>query len=117
MCRSKRAAHHLPSKRTRHVPIEISHDERSAFTTNAASGTISSYTIGRGGSLSLLAPVAATTGTGPTDLARSDDGAYLYARVRSGAVAAFAIGDDGSLTPLGEFAGAPSIGTSGLATS
>ena len=29
------------------------------------------------GSLNLLAAVAATTGAGPTDLARSEDGAYL----------------------------------------
>ena len=42
-----------------------SRDGRFAFTTNAASGTISSYRIARDGSLTLLAAVAGTTGCRP----------------------------------------------------
>lgn len=97
--------------------LEISRDGRFAYTTNAASSTISSYRIGRDGSLTLLAAVAATTGAGPTDIAQSSDGASLFVRMRSGSVGAYAIGNDGSLTSLGEFAGAASVGTSGLAAS
>jgi 6-phosphogluconolactonase (cycloisomerase 2 family) len=95
--------------------LEISVDGRSAWTTNAASNTISAYAIARDGSLTLVAPVAATTPAGPTDIAQSRDGSHLFVRVRSGAVAVYAVGAGGSLTPLGEVVGAPSIGTSGLA--
>ncbi|MGZ4739931.1 MAG: beta-propeller fold lactonase family protein [Ilumatobacteraceae bacterium] len=94
-----------------------SRDGRFAFTTNAASGTISSYRIARDGSLTLVAAVAGTPGTGPTDIAQSSDGRFLYARVRNGDVAAFAVGFDGSLTSLGAATGATSIGPSGLAAS
>ena len=97
--------------------LVISTDGRFAYTTNAASGTISSYRIARNGSLTLLAAVAATTGAGPTDVAVSSDGGFLYARVGSGAVAAFAISNDGTLTSLGTTIGAHSIGSSGLAAS
>lgn len=97
--------------------LVLSVDGRYAFTTNAASGSISSYRVARDGSLTLLASVAATTPAGPTDLARSADGAFLYARVRSGDVAAFAIGADGSLTARGTASGATAIGSSGLAAS
>ena len=64
-----------------------------------------------------LAAVAATPGTGPTDLARSSDGHYLYARIRNGDVATFAVNGDGSLTGLGTVSGATAIGSSGLAAS
>lgn len=93
----------------------VSHNGRYAFTTNAASGTISSYTVAGDGSLTLLAAVAATTGAGPTDVAQSSDGRFLYARVRNGDVAAFAVAADGSLSSLGTVTGAPSVGPSGLA--
>jgi 6-phosphogluconolactonase (cycloisomerase 2 family) len=95
--------------------LEISADGRYAWTTNAASNSISSYAVGRDGSLTLLAAVAATTPAGPTDIAQSLDGTYLFVRVRSGAVATYGINDDGSLTDLGTIAGARSVGTSGLA--
>ena len=50
-------------------------DGRFAFTTNAASGTISSYRIGRDGSLTLLAAVAGTPGPDrPTSPVAAMDG-------------------------------------------
>lgn len=88
---------------------------RFAYTTNAASSTVSSFAIGRDGSLTLVAAVAATTGAGPTDIAASQDGRNLYVRTRSGSVDAFAVSRDGSLTGLGSVAGATSIGAAGLA--
>jgi 6-phosphogluconolactonase (cycloisomerase 2 family) len=97
--------------------LVASADGRFAFTTNAASGTISSYRVGRDGSLTLLAAVAGTPGVGPTDIARSSDGRFIFARVRNGDVATFAVGQDGSLTSLGAVTGATSIGSSGLAAS
>jgi hypothetical protein len=65
----------------------------------------------------LLAAVAAIPGAGPTDIARSSDGRFIFARVRNGDVATFALGRDGSLTSLGTVTGATSIGPSGLAAS
>ena len=70
--------------------VELSADGRFAYTTNAGSGTISSYSV-------------------------AGNGWYLYARVRNGSVAAFAIGTDGSLTCLGSALGATAIGSSGPA--
>lgn len=93
----------------------VSLDGRFAYTTNAASGTISSYRIATNGTLTLLAAVAGTPGAGPTDVAQSRDGRFLYARVRTGAVAGFAIESDGSLRSIGSAIGATSIGSSGLA--
>lgn len=86
-----------------------------AFGTNYTSGTVSSFTIGPDGSLTLLEAAAGQTddvkrtqGTTPLDARISQDGRFLYA-VLSGAgkVAGWAIGDDGKLTKLGEFAGLP----------
>jgi 6-phosphogluconolactonase len=105
----------LPDTQAAACWLEISADGRFAWTTNAASNSISAYGIGRDGSLTLVAAVAATTPAGPTDIAQSADGAYLFVRVRSGAVAVYGVGDGGALTALGEVAGAPSVGTSGLA--
>ncbi|HYN33764.1 MAG TPA: beta-propeller fold lactonase family protein [Ilumatobacteraceae bacterium] len=105
----------LPDTQAAACWLEISADGRFAYTTNAASSTISSYSIARDGSLTLVAAVAATTSAGPTDIAQSSDGAHLYVRMRSGSVGMFAVNGDGTLTSLGEVAGAASIGTSGLA--
>lgn len=97
--------------------LEISRDGRFAYTTNAGSGTISSYVVGRDGSLTLLAGIAATTGAGPTDIAQSPDGRFLFARVRDGSIDSFRIGADGALTAIGSAVGATAIGSSGLAAS
>ena len=76
---------------------------RFAYTSNTGSGTISSYTIGHDGSLTLLAADAGSTGSGsaPIDIALSRNSRFLYA-VASGthAVNGFQVQSDGSLTPL-----------------
>lgn len=86
-----------------------------AFGANYTSGTISSFTIGDNGSLTLLdatageteAPVPARTqGSTPLDLGVSDDGRFLYNVLPgSGRVAAWRIEANGSLTPIDEFVG------------
>jgi 6-phosphogluconolactonase (cycloisomerase 2 family) len=85
---------------------------RFAFTANAGSGTISGYSIGAHGSMSLInaSGVSGSTGSGSTpldlDLSRGDR--YLYV-LESGAgrIGAFAVGADGGLSPL--------VGIGGLA--
>jgi len=90
---------------------------RYAYTTNTGSGTISSYSIARGGTLSLLSAIAANTGAGtaPVDMALSDDGRFLYAREAvKGKVDVFRVESDGSLTPIGSAGGVPA-GAQGVA--
>lgn len=88
---------------------------RFAYGSNYGSGTISSWTVGADGSLTLLEAVAGTTeavdntqGTTPLDLGISPDGSFLYNVLPgAGKVAAWSIGADGALTSLGEFGGLP----------
>ncbi|MEO6236428.1 MAG: beta-propeller fold lactonase family protein [Vicinamibacterales bacterium] len=100
--------------------VVITPDGRFAFTANFGSGTISSYSLSAGGTLTLINGSAASQGdtTQPVDLALSADGRYLYNLLRgAGAVSAFRVGNDGSLTALGTVFGALPVanGASGLA--
>lgn len=61
--------------------VVITKNGKFAYTTNTASGTVSSYTIGHDGSLTLLNAVAATTGGRPTDADISRNGQFLYVLV------------------------------------
>jgi hypothetical protein len=96
----------------------LENNGRFGYTANYSSGTISSYTIGRDGSLTLLDPVAGTTnelpnpagdpsqGSTPLDLRLSRDGRSLYTVLPgSGAVGGWRVNRDGSLTKIGEFGG------------
>ena len=98
----------------------IENNGRYAWSANYGSGTISSYRIGRDGSLTLLDAAAGsanqlpnpttapTQGATPLDLRISRDGRFLYNVLPgSGAVGAWRINRDGSLTKVGEFAGLP----------
>ncbi|MEP6894852.1 MAG: beta-propeller fold lactonase family protein, partial [Chloroflexota bacterium] len=84
--------------------IAISKNGKYAYTTNTGSGSISSYSIGADGSLTLLNPVAGSTGigSGPVDMAFSNNGAYLYT-LAGGAhtISIFQMSADGSLTSQG----------------
>ncbi|MBV9206165.1 MAG: beta-propeller fold lactonase family protein, partial [Actinobacteria bacterium] len=83
--------------------VEISHDGQFLFTVNTASGTISRFRIGDGGTLTLLGstPVSQTGGVGAVDARLSPDGRYLYVdESRTGKVGAFAV-NGGRLTELG----------------
>lgn len=83
---------------------------RFAYTANAGSGTISGYSIGAQGIMTLLntSGVTGSTGAGstPLDLDLSKGDRYLYV-LESGAgrIGAFAVGSDGSLSPLAGIGG------------
>jgi len=96
--------------------IAISKNGKYAYTTNAGSGTISSYAIGSDGALTLLNPAAGSTGAGssPVDMAFSNNGAYLYALgAAAHTISIFQMSADGSLVSLGSI-GVPA-GVVGLA--
>jgi 6-phosphogluconolactonase (cycloisomerase 2 family) len=80
--------------------IAISNNGKYAYTTNAGSGSISSYGIAQDGSLTLLNPTAGLIGTGssPVDMAFSNNGQTLYA-LANGAhtISIFQMNADGSL--------------------
>ena len=82
--------------------VEISQDGLSLFSVNTAVSTVSSYSIGADGSLTLLGstPVGATGGVGTVDARLSPDGRTLFVdESRIGAVGAFAV-TGGTLTEL-----------------
>lgn len=100
--------------------LVASKNGRFAYTANAGSGSISGFSVGHDGSLTLLDPsgVSASTGAGshPLDESVTNDGRYLY-NLTDGlhALSAFRIAEDGSLSPAGTLAGLP-VGAAGLAT-
>jgi 6-phosphogluconolactonase len=97
--------------------IAITRDGRFAYTTNTGTGSISSYSVGRDGSLELLEQVAAATGTGsaPTDMAQTSSSRLLFALLPgTGKVASYRVARDGGLTPVDQIGGVPASAT-GLA--
>lgn len=92
-------------------------DGRFGYVSNAGTGNLSGFAIARDGSAVLLDldGVTAVTGGNPTDMAMSDDGRYLYARVANLAtIAVFRVNRDGSLKSLPSLTGTPA-GLAGLA--
>lgn len=95
--------------------IEISHDGRYLFVVNTASASISSYSIGRGGTLTFLQSTApGEIGAGAEDARLSPDGSTLWV-VESGgdSVTGFAV-HRGTLTPLSTAAGPAGATPSGI---
>lgn len=95
--------------------VVITRNGRFAYTTNTASGTISSYAIHRDGSLRLVSSVAATTSAGPIDMDLSNDGQTLFV-LNAGANTLQSFEVDrftGSLTALETVSGVPA-GANGL---
>ena len=87
----------------------VTEDGHFAYTINAGTGTISSYSVAPDGTLSLLNAEAATTGVGtaPTDPALTEGSRLLYVRVGGlGQIVGFRIERDGSLTPVAAAGGA-----------
>jgi 6-phosphogluconolactonase len=89
---------------------------RIAYTSNAHSGTISTYGVDRHGVLTLLTAVAATTAAGDTDLAVGGWGdQYLFVSdVGTPEIQEFAIGSGASLTLQNAVTGLPTT-SEGLA--
>lgn len=80
-----------------------------AWVVNTGSATISSYGIDASGNLTLLNPVAASTGanTSPIDLAASSDGKYIYVLESAvGSIAVYKVDGD-KLDPVFEKTGLP----------
>jgi 6-phosphogluconolactonase (cycloisomerase 2 family) len=99
--------------------VVVTKDGRHAFTTNTASGSVSSYAIAHDGSVTLSNAVAASTGAGstPIDMALSRDGRFVYVLAPgNGTVRPYIINADGTLTGIGPVSGAPSTAY-GLAAS
>jgi 6-phosphogluconolactonase (cycloisomerase 2 family) len=96
----------------------IANGGRTAFVTNFADGTISSYAIGEDGSIVLRDPVAATTVDGMPgirDEALSADGRFLYAlHADTGQVFGWKVEADGTLVAVGSANGLP-LTAAGLA--
>jgi 6-phosphogluconolactonase len=95
--------------------IEISHDGSFLFVVNTASASISSYSIGAGGSLTFLQSTGAgQIGAGAEDARLSPDGSTLWV-VESGtdAVTGFTV-DGGTLTPLVSIGGPAGAAPSGI---
>jgi 6-phosphogluconolactonase (cycloisomerase 2 family) len=93
--------------------IELSRDGRFAFVVNTGSKTVSSYSIGAGGSLTFLDSVGGV-GAGAEDARLSPDGSTLWV-VGSGTdtVTGFAV-HGGTLTPLVSIAGPAGAKPSGI---
>jgi 6-phosphogluconolactonase (cycloisomerase 2 family) len=99
--------------------LVLTDNERYAYTTNAGSGSISGYSVGNDGSLSLLNADGRTGVTGdgsnPIDLGLSKNSRFLYALTNgTHGVSAFRVEANGSLTPLPGISGIPA-GAVGLA--
>lgn len=83
------------------------------YVTNTVSNNVSSFTIDASGQPTLLQAVAATTDSGPIDLANS--GGYLYVESGpTGTVDEYAVNSDGTLTSIGTVTGLPA-GMEGIA--
>ena len=87
-----------------------------AYTSNAHSGTISTYDVDRQGALTLVSAIAATTAAGDTDLAVGGWGShYLFVSdVGTPEIQEFSIGWNGSLTIHNTVIGLPAT-SEGLA--
>ncbi len=97
----------------------VTDNQQYGYVSNFGDGTLSSYTIAADGTLTLLNPIAATSGLGPqgrpVDEALSKGSRYLYERSFTyGTVDAFAVEADGSLTLVQRVPGLPP-GAVGLA--
>ena len=95
--------------------VVVTPNGRYAYTTNTASGTISLYGVQRGGQLSLLQGVAATSGAGPIDAAISPNGRRLFVlNAGSDTISSFSVARDGTLGNPSSVGGVPD-GANGLA--
>lgn len=100
----------LPTTQSAACWVAITRDGQYAFTTNTGSSTISSLMVNENGSLTLMAAVAASTGTGasPIDLAFSRGDNFLYAlNANVGTITGFAVMPGGVLMPSGSVSGLP----------
>lgn len=107
----------VPTKQTAACWTVVTGNGRFAYVTNTGSGTISGYSIGFDGKLSLLQEdgLSAITGAGPIDAGISNNDRFLFT-LNGGnhTITGFRIGHDGDLTPVSLAHGLP-VGSNGLA--
>ena len=97
--------------------IAVTNDGLYAYTTNTGSGTISSYSVGYAGKLTLMNQSAGNVGanSAPIDMAISNDSRAIYALgPGTGVIKGFAINTNGSLSLQSTVSGLPAS-ASGLA--
>jgi 6-phosphogluconolactonase (cycloisomerase 2 family) len=96
----------VPTGQTAACWVVVTADGRFTYTTNTGSNSVSGYSIGSDGTLTLLAGDAFPAGTGPIDMAIA--GRFLYAlNAGSDDISAYSIGDDGSLSTIAGASGLP----------
>src|SRR5205085_1755393 len=98
-----------PTHQTAACWVAVTGNGKYAYTTNAGSGSVSGYRVGRDGGLSLLDANGQTGSTGagssPSDVALSQNSQFLYVLAGgSHQVVSFQVNSDGSLTVLGQSA-------------
>lgn len=87
--------------------ITVTRGARFAYISNTGSGTISSYSVGGSGELTLQNAVAANTGGAPIDSALSRDSRFLYVLDSAGGRILIYHADGSSLQSLGQIASLP----------
>lgn len=102
----------VPTTETAACWAVVSADGRFTYTTNAGSGSISGYGISFDGSLMLLDANGRTgntgKGSGPLDMAFSNDGRYLYTlNGGNGTIGAFRVKNKGGLALLNSHTSVP----------
>lgn len=107
----------VPDFQTAACWIVITNNGRYVYTTNTASGSVSSYELASSGVLTLSNSVAANTGamSSPIDMALNNGGRFLYVHAAGQqTVQGFRVEADGTLTPIGSAGGLP-FGAQGIA--
>lgn len=96
--------------------VVITRNGRFAYTTNTASGTISSFSVSSSGELQLLEAVAAgMPGNGPIDMALSTNSRFLHVlNAGTNSLGAYRVRNDGTLERIEGISGLPA-GANGLA--
>lgn len=112
--RLKVVSRSVPDHQSAACWIVITPNGRFVYTTNTASGNVSTYSIDPLGRLELVTSATAA-GKSPIDAAVTADGQFLYV-LNSGShtISIFSIGGHGSLTLTSTVSGIP-VGTTGLA--
>jgi 6-phosphogluconolactonase len=94
------------------TPFGFDFDRRGDVLVSNASGSASSYALGRHGELSVISGDVPTGQAAPCWLVTSRDGRFAYtANAGSGTISGFAVGHDGSLTLLDADGATANLGT------
>jgi 6-phosphogluconolactonase (cycloisomerase 2 family) len=107
----------IPNFQTASCWVVTTNNGKFAFVSNTGSGTISSYGIGKDGTLTLINGTAANTGptSAPIDMALNNSSRFLYV-IAAGtqSVVSFSVARDGALTMIDTDGGLP-LGVQGIA--